>query len=856
MSIKYKIYWVLAVLGCIVFLQGTFNIYQLKKIAKEELLLATAPNTLQSETHNLSKQFDDIQSYLNDALNFEEFKPAKELQAEFMQKLAPAQATLKKLEDLPKSKEAEAKFRQSKTIFQNWQQMAILSLSDKPLTSVPSRMQLKQVGHQLHINLDVLESHSQDIVNDIEKMSASIINKTVLWVLITTALGLAIIVSLFYKVIIKDMIRRLYTGVMASNRLADGDFSQEIEAVVSNNEVEQLMLANKAVMANIKLLIEELELMSKKQAEGEIDAHVDSSKFQGAYQEVAEGINQMVLRHIAVMQKSVNCLDELAQGNFDAPLEQFPGKLALVNSGVEGLRSNVKTLVKDLHDMSLAHEAGNISVKMDTQKFVGDYQLVAAGVNNMVNAYIEENQTVMCVIGKFGAGDFSASIKQYPGEKVFINKSVDKISTSLKEMINAVNAVSEDHARGEIDSVLKVQQFEGSFAQLANSFNATIAGLIDMNMQAMAVFKQFGEGDFNAPIAVMPGKKQFITDTIEQVRGNLKLLMRDVHFLSLAARDGNITVRANADAHQGDFSQIIAGMNNILELIAAPIITVKQSTETIAKAAQEISSGNQDLSRRTEQQANSLQETANSMGKLAITVKQNAENAKQANQLALLASEVAFKGGDAVGQVITTMASINESSLKIEDIISVIDGIAFQTNILALNAAVEAARAGEQGRGFAVVAGEVRNLAQRSASAAKEIKELITDSVSKTGEGSKQVSAAGDTMQEIVISVKRVTDIISEITSASYEQSSGINQVNTAIAEMEEVTQQNAALVEEAAAAAESLKEQARGLDEVMSSFHIDNQAKQIKSKMFDKSAISNHSTQGAHYTMKTGTNR
>jgi methyl-accepting chemotaxis protein len=209
------------------------------------------------------------------------------------------------------------------------------------------------------------------------------------------------------------------------------------------------------------------------------------------------------------------------------------------------------------------------------------------------------------------------------------------------------------------------------------------------------------------------------------------------------------------------------------------------------------------------------------MEELASTVKQNAENAKQANQLAAAASGVAIRGGEVVGEVVTTMSSINESAHKIEDIISVIDGIAFQTNILALNAAVEAARAGEQGRGFAVVAGEVRNLAQRSASAAKEIKELITDSVTKTAEGTKLVENAGNTMQEIVSSVQRVTDIMGEIAAASVEQSSGIDQVNTAITSMDEVTQQNAALVEQAAAAAESLVDQAVNLMDVVGGFKL-----------------------------------
>jgi methyl-accepting chemotaxis protein len=229
-----------------------------------------------------------------------------------------------------------------------------------------------------------------------------------------------------------------------------------------------------------------------------------------------------------------------------------------------------------------------------------------------------------------------------------------------------------------------------------------------------------------------------------------------------------------------------------------------------------------DLSQRTEEQASSLEETASSMEELTSTVRQNADNARQANQLAKTASEVAEQGGAIVSQVVDTMGTINDSSRKIYDIISVIDGIAFQTNILALNAAVEAARAGEQGRGFAVVASEVRNLAQRSAAAAKEIKELIGNSVDQVDIGSKLVQQAGSTMDDVVASVRRVTDIMGEITSASAEQSVGIDQVNTAITQMDQVTQQNAALVEEAAAAAASMQDQAERLAEVASSFRLE----------------------------------
>ena len=275
------------------------------------------------------------------------------------------------------------------------------------------------------------------------------------------------------------------------------------------------------------------------------------------------------------------------------------------------------------------------------------------------------------------------------------------------------------------------------------------------------------------------------------------------------------------DTRHGDQGSLLLAMEAMRQSLVKIVGQVRIGADTIATASNQIAMGNLDLSSRTEEQASSLEETASSMKELTSTVKQNADNARQANVLAVSASEVAVRGGAVVSKVVDTMASINASSRKIVDIIGVIDGIAFQTNILALNAAVEAARAGEQGRGFAVVASEVRNLAQRSAAAAKEIKTLINDSVEKVDAGGKLVDQAGVTMAEIVHSITRVTDIMSEIASASLEQTMGIEQVNSAIAQMDEVTQQNAALVEEAAAAAGSMQEQAAALAEVVSVFKL-----------------------------------
>ncbi|WP_158782168.1 methyl-accepting chemotaxis protein [Pantoea sp. BAV 3049] len=290
---------------------------------------------------------------------------------------------------------------------------------------------------------------------------------------------------------------------------------------------------------------------------------------------------------------------------------------------------------------------------------------------------------------------------------------------------------------------------------------------------------------------------------------------------NVASGDLRTAIHVTSSDETGQLMQALKNMNdNLLSIVTE----VRSGTHLITNASSEISAGNMDLSSRTEQQASSLEETAAAMEQMTSTVKQNADNARQANELAAQASKVAVQSGAAVKQVVSTMDMINGSSKKIVDIISVIDGIAFQTNILALNAAVEAARAGEQGRGFAVVASEVRSLAQRSASAAKEIAQLIEDSVARVDEGGKQVAIAGTTMDEVLASVNSVTAIMAEISIASNEQSTGIDEINMAITQMDQVTQQNAALVNESAAAAQSLQEQAVQLSQAISVFKVDDQ--------------------------------
>ncbi len=320
---------------------------------------------------------------------------------------------------------------------------------------------------------------------------------------------------------------------------------------------------------------------------------------------------------------------------------------------------------------------------------------------------------------------------------------------------------------------------------------------------------------------------KYASDVTEQVKFSeqMELTVREASEIAAAAAAGDLTKRISLVGKTGALEGLSTGVNQLLGVMTDVISKVKEAAVEVSRGADEISQGNTNLSQRTEEQASSLEETASSMEEMTSTVKQNADNAGQANQLAVAARDQAEKGGAVVATAIKAMTEINESSKKIADIIGVIDEIAFQTNLLALNAAVEAARAGEQGRGFAVVASEVRNLAGRSATAAKEIKGLIQDSVKKVEEGSNLVTQSGTTLEQIVSAVKKVTDIVAEIAAASQEQSAGIEQVNKAVMQLDELTQQNAALVEEASAASQSMAEQASALSETMSRYEVSNDA-------------------------------
>ncbi len=475
------------------------------------------------------------------------------------------------------------------------------------------------------------------------------------------------------------------------------------------------------------------------------------------------------------LEGAVKLADGIANGRLDSVIDASGNdEVTQLLRSMQRMQAQLQAVMAAQGELARQHDAGSLSYRMDESAFPGDYGRMVHETNALVGSHVQVQNRLIEVMKHYARGDLSVDMDPLPGEKAAITQAMDETKSSLSAINSEIRRLATAAAAGDFS-------LRGDEDRFAYDFRDMVAGLNRL--------------------------MQTTDENLVQVSTLLQAISR-----------GDLTVRMQGDFH-GVFARMRDDCNATVDQLKQIVGRIQSSASSINLAAGEIASGNTDLSRRTEQQAANLEETAASMEELTSTVKQNAEHARQANQLAIGAHGVASQGGEVVGQVVTTMSAIEAASKKIAEIISVIDGIAFQTNILALNAAVEAARAGEQGRGFAVVASEVRTLAQRSAGAAKEIKGLIEDSVGKVADGSALVRQAGTTMGEIVASVQRVTDIMADISAASQEQSSGIEQVNQAVVQMDETTQQNAALVEEASAAARSMEEQANLLAEAVSVF-------------------------------------
>ncbi len=672
-----------------------------------------------------------------------------------------------------------------------------------------------------------------------------------------------------------------------ASQISSGNLNTPIK--LNAGDTSSIMAGMKRTQDNLKALIDEMVTMSDEHENGDIDVMMDTAKFQGDFKIMAQGVNDMVAGHIAVKKKAMAVVKEFGEGNFDAPMEQLPGKKAFINDTIELVRSNVKGFIADMNHMSQEHDAGDIDVAMDTAKFQGDFKVMAQGVNDMVAGHIAVKKKAMACIKEFGEGNLDAPMEQLPGKKAFINNVIEitrqqlkdaaaaaAVATNLKSTLDnaSVNVMMADndgiirymntsteslmrkaesnmrkaipqfsadniigvnfdmfhkspsHQRNLLGSlrgthVTQITVGEMMFKLSASPIYApggdrigTVLEWVDRTSEVFAekeiekLVSEAAAGDFSGRITV-DGKEGFYKQSAEglnQVVSVTDSAISDVLRVLEAMEQGVLNETISKD-YDGVFKQLKHSVNGTVEKLSQTIGEVINATEQLGNASEQISATSQSLSQATSEQASSVDETSASIEQMAASINQNAENAKVTDGMATKAAKEAVEGGQAVKQTVDAMKEIATR-------ISIIDDIAYQTNMLALNAAIEAARAGDHGKGFAVVAAEVRKLAERSQVAAQEIGDLAVDSV-------KAAERAGELINTIVPGIGKTSDLVQEIAAASIEQSSGANQINSAMSQMNQITQQNASASEELAATAEEMTSQAEQLKDLMGFFNI-----------------------------------
>jgi methyl-accepting chemotaxis protein len=604
--------------------------------------------------------------------------------------------------------------------------------------------------------------------------------------------------------------------------LANGNINENLKAEYSG-DLNTLKIDVNDALNQLRNAIDDIKNATEFASKGNLEQRIDISDKKGFLKNLAENINQNLNINQLLVEELNDVLRGLSAGNLNQTVQgHYSGDLQKVKQNANDSVAQLNSVMMEMKNVIDAFANGILDKRIDLEAKSGFFRELAKNLNHSLDVNQNIIVEVTRVFAAISAGDLTQTISgSYSGTLVQLTQDVNNSINRLNEVMGQIRDVVNAAGQGSLDSRIPQEGKQGFFLDISKNLNRSLDSNQKMVKELMRVFAAMALGDLTQ---TMNDNYQGSLDELKQDVNNsiarLNTLFEELMHVFAAMSGGDLTqvMRNNYD---GRLAELKNDINNSVTRLDAVMAKIGQAVGMINDASSEVLRGNTSLSQRTEQQAAALEETASSMQEMTDTVQQNADNAEQANQLSISARKHAEEGGKVVNQAIVAMNEINKSSRKVSDIIGVIDEIAFQTNLLALNAAVEAARAGEQGRGFAVVATEVRNLAQRSAAAAKEIKSLIQDSVSKVEEGSTLVNQSGKTLEEIVVSVKKVSDIVAEIAAASREQSSGILQVNNAVTQMDEMTQQNASLVEELSGNSDSMLKQVNSLAELLSFFNF-----------------------------------
>jgi methyl-accepting chemotaxis protein len=589
--------------------------------------------------------------------------------------------------------------------------------------------------------------------------------------------------------------------------IADGKLSERANLDAATGEAKDILIAVNALLdvslQPMQTLLAAITRMTDEHDKGDIDVMLPADDFKGEFAVMAKGINAMVGGHITVKKKAMACVKELGEGNFEAPLDQFPGKKAFINQTIETLRANLKGLISEMNTMSVEHDKGDIDVFVPVDKFKGDFAAMAKGVNDMVGGHIAVKKKAMACVKQLGEGNFDAPLEQFPGKKAFINQTIETLRGNLRAITTELHRLITASTAGKLSERGAADQFVGDFAKVISGVNGMLDAIILPIAEGNRVLRQVSLGDLTQHVEIdCEGDHERMKNAINTMVDNL----RNTAAVADKIANGDLTVEP---VPLSDKDMLGIALVSMVERLRGVVADAMAASQNVSAGSQQLSSGSEQLSQGASEQAAAAEEASASMEEMASNIKQNADNAAQTEKIARQSSKDAEASGEAVNRAVAAMRTIAEK-------ISIVQEIARQTDLLALNAAVEAARAGEHGKGFAVVASEVRKLAERSQSAAAEISGLSAQTVEVATE-------AGAMIGRLVPDIRKTAELVSEISAACREQDIGASQINEAIQQLDTVTQQNAGASEEMSATSEELAAQAEELQSSIAFFKVDN---------------------------------